>query len=685
MRTVGLLIASAALARAQEYNGNISPPPPHPPGYGIDWNTASCRARVIPQTSGEIVNQWGLGDGTFTYYITFEIPDWLEGQEIAVELGSKTTGIQGTCSGALQGSQPYVEIGTGTLRFSLGAQTDGQHANQVGCQMIGEYEDATITYHGTHCYRSPPPPPHVHSVCAALIANSFVFRTYDQRDTGWKGVLHLGTWVPGLVLRIDFNGQPFKVLSAQYAELGGECTDTFCDFVLGNAGNTEHINTQAGQMTLTGGTFNFVADPAPPVTPDNQPRITCDYDIDAPAPPLRPPPPASPSPPPHPPPRPSPPPPPPPSPPPPHPKFPPWAVLDAADNIDVDSLRTDAEKVNVLLRQAVAQATRLLYNATEWSKRASARKEETGIELQEAHVSLQEAEEEVARMDKQQFSEEQARAHNDKAQAGREVEAARVSDEHATNALEQSNTAVSECLSLLDSIHRIQGKQPRVSLEALVKEASTIFTQLAVRLPEEYQDDDPVDGEGDGDDSYAYYEDDLAPPTPPPALLIVQHQSASPPPPPSPAARASRPLNLALRGTRAHPEQHLAACSNAPPPCPPLHGSRRHPQGVAGHGRGAGRSAGAADHQAPRLRPRGKPIRLLAPTHAPTHPHTHRHRHHHRHHHRHPHHPPHSRTPCTVTGGLGRPPAPMHLRALLLPPPHGPHRRGGERVRPAVR
>lgn len=190
----------------------------------------------------------------------------------------------------------------------------------------------------------------------------------------------------------------------------------------------------------------------------------------------------------------------------------------------------------MLLRQAVAQATRLLYNATEWSKRASARKEETGIELQEAHVSLQEAEEEVARMDKQQFSEEQARAHNDKAQAGREVEAARVSDEHATNALEQSNTAVSECLSLLDSIHRIQGKQPRVSLEALVKEASTIFTQLAVRLPEEYQDDDPVDGEGDGDDSYAYYEDDLAPPTPPPALLIVQHQSASPPPPPSPAA-----------------------------------------------------------------------------------------------------------------------------------------------------
>ena len=187
------------------------------------------------------------------------------------------------------------------------------------------------------------------------------------------------------------------------------------------------------------------------------------------------------------------------------------------------------------------------------------------MELQEARASLQEAEEEVARLDKLQFSEEQARARNDKVQAGKEVEAALVSDQHATNALEQANTAVSECLSLLDSVHRIERKLPRVSLEALVKAASSIFTQLAVRLPEVNQDD-PVDG--DKLDNYGYYEDDLAPPTPPPAMLVLQHQS-SPPPPPSPAARASRPLNLALCDTRAWPEQHLAACSNAPPPCPP--------------------------------------------------------------------------------------------------------------------
>ena len=34
------------------------------------------------------------------YVISFLIPDWMEGQEVAVELGPKTTGLQGTCSGA---------------------------------------------------------------------------------------------------------------------------------------------------------------------------------------------------------------------------------------------------------------------------------------------------------------------------------------------------------------------------------------------------------------------------------------------------------------------------------------------------------------------------------------------------------------------------------------------------------
>jgi hypothetical protein len=559
MRIAGLLIAAAALARAQ------SPSPPHPPGWGIDWPTASCRARVVPQYDGAMVNQWPVGDGTYKYRITFEIPDWLEGQEVAVDLGRKTTGIEGSCSGVHPENLPYVESGTGTLRFHLGPQTTGGNANQVSCQMIGEYEDATITYHGSHCYRSPPPPPHVHTVCSALIANSFVFRTYEERGTGWKGVLHVGTWVPGLVLRIDFRGQPFQVLSAQWAELGGECTDTFCDFVLGMTGNTEHVNTAAGQMILNSGTFEFVADPAPEVTPDNQPRITCDNDVDAPAPPVRPPPPSPPLPPPHPPPRPLPPPPPPPSPPPPLPKFPPWAVLDAADDIEVDALNSDAEKVDVLLRKAAAQATRLLYNATQWSKRASARKEETEDELQEARTSLQDAEEELARLEQLPWSEEQARARNEKNQMGREVEAALVSDQQAKTVLEQASTAVSECLSLLDSIHRIEQKQPRVGLDALVKEASSIFTQLAVRLPEEYLDDS---ADAEGADSYTYYEDDLAPPTPPPAMLIVQHLSP-PPPPPSPTARAPRPLNLPPCDARACIAQCSAACSNGAPLCRP--------------------------------------------------------------------------------------------------------------------
>ena len=544
MRIAGLLIAAAALARAGD--------------------PANCRARVVPQYEGAIVNQWPVGDGTYKYAITFEIPDWEEGQEVAVDLGRKTTGIEGTCTGTHPQNLPYVESGTGTLRFHLGPQTTGAGANQVRCTMIGEYEDATFTYHGRHCYRSPPPPPHGHAACDALIANGFVFRTYEERGTGWKGVLHVGPWQPGLVLRIDFRGQPFQVQSAQWAEKGGECTDTFCDFVLGMTGNMEHVNTPAGQMTLNSGTFEFYADPAPEVTPDNQPRITCDNGIDAPAPPVRPPPPAPPLPPPHPPPRPLPPPPPPPSPPPPPPPYPPWEVLNAADDIDVDALNSDAEKVDVLLRKAAAQATRLLYNATQWSKRASARKEETEHELQAARDSLQDAEEELARLEKLPFSEEQARARNEKNQMGREVEAALVSDQQAKTVLEQASTAVSECLSLLDSIHRIEQQQPRVGLEALVKDAKGLFAQLEVRLPEEYLDDS---ADEDAGDSYTYYEDDLAPPTPP-SIIIVQHLPP-PPPPPSPTARAPRPLNLPPCDTRACTAQCPAACSNGAPLCRP--------------------------------------------------------------------------------------------------------------------
>ena len=90
---------------------------------------------------------------------------------------------------------------------------------------------------------------------------------------------------------------------------------------------------------------------------------------------------------------------------------------------------------------------------------------------------------------------------------------------------------MSECLSLLDSIHRIEQQQPRVGLEALVKQAASIFAQLAVRLPEEYLDDS---ADADAGDSYTYYEDDLAPPTPP-SIIIVQHLPP-PPPPPSPSA-----------------------------------------------------------------------------------------------------------------------------------------------------
>ena len=210
------------------------------------------------------------------YVISFLIPDWMEGQEVAVELGPKTTGLQGTCSGA---TNAFVDHGTGTLRFRLSVQTEGNMANRVGCQMIGEYEDAVIIYHGTHCYLSPPPPPHVHTTCQH--ADSFQFWSYEERAESWKGVLHVSPWEAGLVVRLDFGGRPFQVSTVQYASKG-ECTSTFCDFVLGQTGLMDTVNGAFGQVEINaGGRFEFTALGERPNNDGTniQPKITCDNGV----------------------------------------------------------------------------------------------------------------------------------------------------------------------------------------------------------------------------------------------------------------------------------------------------------------------------------------------------------------------------------------------------------------------
>jgi hypothetical protein len=211
--------------------------------------------------------------------------------------------------------------------------------------------------------------------------------------------------------------------------------------------------------------------------------------------------------------------------------------LDQVQGVDIDSLGTNEEKVDILLRQVLAAATRELYNATEWSKRESREKDEAAFDLAQAQMELEEAEQEVARLELLPFSEAQARARRSKVQLGREVEAAQVIVQHATNTLEQANTAMSECLSVLDSVHRIENKQPRITLEALIAEASGIFEQLGVRLP----------GQGDlvqQPGSYDYYDEESPSPNAaePPPTLVAQHALAQPPPSPSAPADSLKDL-----------------------------------------------------------------------------------------------------------------------------------------------
>lgn len=172
-------------------------------------------ARVIPQ-DGNMVREWEVGNGGHVYEIRFLIPDWREGQEVSVELGSSTTRVV-QCWGVPP--DYYYEM-PGTLRFRLGTPRDGNDANVVGCQMEGTFEDAIISYHGTFCFVSPPPPPHLYAACDRLTAEGFQFRMLANAGTGWRGAVHINNWQPGTILRMDFGGVPFQVNEVTYAERG---------------------------------------------------------------------------------------------------------------------------------------------------------------------------------------------------------------------------------------------------------------------------------------------------------------------------------------------------------------------------------------------------------------------------------------------------------------------------------
>lgn len=219
MRSALLLVLSAICTNASEYATSPPPPPIE------DWDTAKCMARVLP-IHGKMVNGWEIGNGAHAYEIHFLVPDWREGQEVSVELGSTTTRVT-QCSGAI--SNDYFYETPGTLRFRLGTETNGNDAHVVSCQMEGTFEDAIISYHGTFCFVSPPPPPHLFAACDRLKAEGFEFHVITPRGTGWEGAVHLNNWQPGAIFRMDFGGAPFQVNEVTYAEKGVRAAPTPTD------------------------------------------------------------------------------------------------------------------------------------------------------------------------------------------------------------------------------------------------------------------------------------------------------------------------------------------------------------------------------------------------------------------------------------------------------------------------
>ena len=179
-----------------------------------------------------------------------------------------------------------------------------------------------------------------------------------------------------------------------------------------------------------------------------------------------------------------------------------------------------------LLLQALAAGTRLLHNATEHSTQVDAELAEAKSQVAQAQVDVQEAVAEVARQADLPFSEDTARAAQNKIKADQSLAAAQVAEQHAREATTQVSQEIVDYLALIDTIHRIENQHPRPTLEALIAGYSHVFTQLDVKLP----------GEDGLVSSYDYYYDDEDPPSQPPSMLVKVHS----PPPPSPSTPVSK-------------------------------------------------------------------------------------------------------------------------------------------------
>ena len=287
--------------------------------YGDDDADSNCRAGVL-ESRGKT---WETG-----LELYFKVPDWTEGTVVRAALGAGITSID-RCWGILEKSRPHLEPG-GELVFQLGPGGSAG-GDMVGCilngQLLEKAHNIDVSYHGSHCYALPPPPPQLYEECPK---GAFQLKLESLWDAGqgWTArvLMHAAQWVPSrpirLVVPTDTEDAPGGGVRTSVLGVGMRIREIFnarlvgssryaLDFELGSASQSS-CGVEADKEGTAGhpkwGCFTFHASPAPewtafsssalmmcpithPVLPPPSPAPS------PPPPPPRPPPPPSPPPP----------------------------------------------------------------------------------------------------------------------------------------------------------------------------------------------------------------------------------------------------------------------------------------------------------------------------------------------------------------------------------------------------
>jgi hypothetical protein len=113
----------------------------------------------------------------------FRVPDWSEGTVVHADLGQGITDVQ-TCWNVLGAA---MLDDNGVLTFELAPIGHDEMNPMVGCLVHGVLSEAVrnipVTYSGTHCFASPPPPPAVFGPCSSLFR--FVIASPWGVGDGW--------------------------------------------------------------------------------------------------------------------------------------------------------------------------------------------------------------------------------------------------------------------------------------------------------------------------------------------------------------------------------------------------------------------------------------------------------------------------------------------------------------------